>query len=306
MNGFPARFRVSLFLCLMIVVSGLSIRRAGAASYSQKVLDTRPGALLAYWALNETSGTTATDSSGNGNHGTYVGVVLNGYIHLDGLSAPSFDGISDWVSIPDSPTLNPSGAMTISAWVNAEDTEYWRGIVSKSDAGTWADGYGLFFSADDVLTGYGQGGYGGGQSINFSVTGQWVHFAYTWDGAIQRLYQNGTLLASSGRSAGSPSAETLYLGLQGGGRSWYGAIARVAIWDEALDDDEIISLSSVVGGAPVTAVPPAFSQAVTLSGGRDAAFIYSASAGDFIIVLVGLIQVGFLIAVVFLLMRGRR
>ncbi len=48
---------------------------AGRRAYADEVIADSPAA---YWKLDETSGTTASDSSGNGNHGTYgSGVTLN-------------------------------------------------------------------------------------------------------------------------------------------------------------------------------------------------------------------------------------
>jgi hypothetical protein len=57
----------------------------------------------AVWHLDETSGSTAFDSSGNGNHGTAENVVMtgNGY---------QFDGHSSKVVVPSSASLNPGTA----------------------------------------------------------------------------------------------------------------------------------------------------------------------------------------------------
>jgi hypothetical protein len=56
--------------------------------------------IAAQWNMDETFGTTMTDSSGNGNDGTTynVGTSGSGYI---------FDGSTSMVVVPDSPTLNP-------------------------------------------------------------------------------------------------------------------------------------------------------------------------------------------------------
>jgi hypothetical protein len=61
-----------------------------------------PGAL---WHMDETSGTTMVDSSGNGDNGTLHKVTLG----VPGFSgtAYSFNGNSSYVSVPNSPSLNP-------------------------------------------------------------------------------------------------------------------------------------------------------------------------------------------------------
>lgn len=71
--------------------------------------------LVAEWKFDEGSGTTAVDSSGNGNTGT----LLNGPTWVLGKvgNALSFDGVDDSVSVPTvSGSLNNMGAMTLSLW----------------------------------------------------------------------------------------------------------------------------------------------------------------------------------------------
>jgi hypothetical protein len=71
-------------------------------SYLQRVKRLFGGALIAYWALNESSGTSANDLSENGYHGVYSGVSLANLAAPGGSSAPLFDGVNDYVNIGDS------------------------------------------------------------------------------------------------------------------------------------------------------------------------------------------------------------
>jgi hypothetical protein len=48
-------------------------------SYQLKVIKDNP---VGFWALDETTGTTASDISGCGNSGTYSGGITNGLIPL--------------------------------------------------------------------------------------------------------------------------------------------------------------------------------------------------------------------------------
>jgi hypothetical protein len=57
----------------------------------------------AVWHFDETSGSTAFDSSGNGNDGTPENVVMTGTGYV-------FNGISSKVAVPSSTTLNPGTA----------------------------------------------------------------------------------------------------------------------------------------------------------------------------------------------------
>jgi hypothetical protein len=64
-----------------------------------------PGAL---WHMDETSGTTMVDSSGNGNNGT-LHKVTPGVSGFAG-TAYAFNGTSSYVSVPNAPSLNPGSA----------------------------------------------------------------------------------------------------------------------------------------------------------------------------------------------------
>ncbi|MBU2565500.1 MAG: hypothetical protein KJ655_04525, partial [Candidatus Thermoplasmatota archaeon] len=55
--------------------------------------------LVACWYFDENNGTTAYDSSGNNNNGTIHGATWTTGVNG---SALSFDGVDDYVNIPDS------------------------------------------------------------------------------------------------------------------------------------------------------------------------------------------------------------
>ena len=66
-----------------------------AAAYAADVLATSP---IAYWKLNEGSGSTVEDSSGNGYDGSYTGVTWDGETFL-GDAVPYFDGANDYANV---------------------------------------------------------------------------------------------------------------------------------------------------------------------------------------------------------------
>jgi hypothetical protein len=76
-----------------------------------------PGAPAASYALDEGSGTTATDASGHGLNGT----LTNGATWGTGRygSAVGLDGINDLVNLGNPSGLQLTGSMTISAWINS-------------------------------------------------------------------------------------------------------------------------------------------------------------------------------------------
>src|SRR5881398_2726469 len=68
-------------------------RKAAAAAAAPSV-----GTIVAQWNMDETSGTTMFDSSGNGNNGTATNVLMTG-------AGYTFDGSSSKVVVKDSPSL---------------------------------------------------------------------------------------------------------------------------------------------------------------------------------------------------------
>ena len=75
-----------------------------------------PG-LVAGWSFNESSGRTASDVSGNGNTATAQGDPSWASGRYGG--GLRFDGTNDYLTAPNSPSLNISGnAMTLSMWIN--------------------------------------------------------------------------------------------------------------------------------------------------------------------------------------------
>jgi len=73
--------------------------------------------LLAAYAFNEGSGTSAVDASGSGLTGTLTNGVTWGIGHAAG--AVSLDGVNDFVELGNPALLQLTGSMTVSAWVNS-------------------------------------------------------------------------------------------------------------------------------------------------------------------------------------------
>ncbi len=70
--------------------------------------------LIGYWKFDETSGTTATDVSGNANTGTLLNAPARTTGKLGG--ALSFNGVNQWVSLPATASLKGLNAATVSLW----------------------------------------------------------------------------------------------------------------------------------------------------------------------------------------------
>ena len=82
--------------------------------------------LVGHWNFDEGAGTTASDSSGNGNTGT----LTNGPVWTTGKinGALNFDGVDDNVSIPWNSSLDlPNNGGVISVWFKLDSANLGQG-----------------------------------------------------------------------------------------------------------------------------------------------------------------------------------
>jgi Concanavalin A-like lectin/glucanases superfamily/Bacterial Ig domain/Cadherin-like domain/Putative Ig domain/Calcineurin-like phosphoesterase len=215
-----------------------------------------PGASLAgQWLADEGSGPTLVDSSGQANDGVLQGNPT--WVPGQHGQAIDFDGSGDYAIVPDDPSLDISGPITIAAWVKPEKTAT-QYLVKKATQGA-TDGYELSLATTGtVFTRFNQDS--SGNTYRLDSTGSyptdgstWVHVAATYDGTTIRLYINGVL---DGSVAGPASIATNNLGLgigaQADGTSQFqGAMDDIYLYGRALSAGEIADLATVTpDGAP--------------------------------------------------------
>jgi CSLREA domain-containing protein len=106
----------------------------GAGTYPTVVLADTPAG---YWRFDELSGTTALDSSGNSNNGTYLNGPLLGQTgaFAGSNTAASFDGINDLVRVPDSSSLDVGDTFSLEGWVKRSSTSGSQSLLNKGGNG---------------------------------------------------------------------------------------------------------------------------------------------------------------------------
>src|SRR4051812_47888074 len=88
--------------------------------------------LVAAYSFDEGAGTTVSDASGNGGTGTIANATWTTAGKFG--QALVFNGTSSRVTIPDSPALRLTTAMTLEAWVNpSRITNAWRDVIYKGN-----------------------------------------------------------------------------------------------------------------------------------------------------------------------------
>lgn len=167
-------------------------------TYSGIILSTT--GIVSYWPLNEKGGTTAYDLAGS-NSGTYHGSYKLFQNGPSGNPAVSFDGNSAYVEVPSTPSLHPTGAITMEAWVLAPSSlSSYQEIMGCAFSGNFAPFVDYSLYQDNANKFYSTVGVGivEQDSPHFAFqTNSWYYLAGTCDGAIQNFYINGVLKSST-------------------------------------------------------------------------------------------------------------
>jgi len=165
-------------------------------TYRDVVLADSP---VGYWRLGETSGSTATDISGN-NNGTYTGgytLSSTGAVSADSDLATTFNGSSSYVDCTNSSTFNVTTRVSLEAWVYPSSNNQNGGVIGKwtSDA---QRAYSLYLGQDAGTNKFGfimMQSNGVVKSVfptNTFAANLWYHVVAVADGSNLRIYINGS------------------------------------------------------------------------------------------------------------------
>ena len=207
-----------------------------------------PIANTAYYKLEGGSGTTVTDSSGNGYNGTASN--LSPYAAGRFGQAAVFNGSSSKIVLPTS-TFSPS-TFTLSAWCNVTSDTDENTILELSDNQSYPNHTTIVFSAGS--TGYSsrflfrnyttnQYNYNPSGSV---TKGVWKHYAMTYDGSTVKSYIDGSLVDSASFTLSNPvgTISSIQLGLSSGTRYLNGSIDQVRIFNSALSASNVTLLAN--------------------------------------------------------------
>ncbi len=240
--------------CQFVVASCLAVAlshdaHAGVTEHASKNTTLTDG-LVGLWSFDgpDVSGTTASDRSGNGNTGT----LTNGPVVAAGKlgQALSFDGVNDYVSVPDSNSLDLTDAITISAWFYAR-TITDDGIIAKRDySGGEIANYQIQLDSSNLYFTFFNGSY---RSVNYPSSNiqlnRWYHVVATYDRSNEKLYVNGVLVASVAQTlAMLANSVPVSIGqvvrpINGGGFApWDGSLDDVRVYNRALGAQEVSDL----------------------------------------------------------------
>ncbi len=201
----------------------------------------------------------ADDQSGHANDGVIYGATLTTDRFGNPDSAYSFDGVNDYIRVPDHPQLDGMSALTLSVWFKINDRDREAEVLNK-----YVHNTGSRFD-DAYVIGIDHGGqiafqYATPTDYAIEITSaaidvdSWHHIAGVYIGAEGRVYIDG-LLATLWRDDPNPGgalndiADDLLIGCantaSGLSKFFAGTIDDVRIYNRALSDSEVHSLSVV-------------------------------------------------------------
>jgi len=209
--------------------------------------------LVAYWKVDENSGTRAEDFAGS-----HDGTLVNGPAWRPNGGkiggALDFDGVDDYVAIGKIDVEGGTG-LTLALWFKADDfgASYARFIAKVTET---QDHYWLLSTSDDGTVLRFNLKAGDSTTVLKTSTGQiqterWYHIAATYDGNRMRIYKNGVEVAGINKS-GSVNTNPNVLAVIGnqppaaGSWPFDGLIDDVRIYNRALSSTEIATIANPV------------------------------------------------------------
>ena len=212
------------------------------------------GNLTAQWAFDDLAGLSSSDSSGNG----HIGILQGGLTNV-GASVLVFDGIDDYVEVPNDPSFQLI-AGTVAFWFMPSQIGTQQAIVSKDSDGNDAGGHLSFYQqADGTVRVRLQSNNANYEIISATplLPNNWAHVGFTFGGNEgMRLMVNGVVAGVDPFTGGMQvNREPLVIGAgtdnsgdlvaEPISQPFAGAIADVQIYDRQLFLEEMLDLAAV-------------------------------------------------------------
>jgi hypothetical protein len=186
-----------------------------------------PPGLIAHWKFDETTGTTAADSSGNGHVAMLQGSASWGTGVIGG--ALVLDGATGYAIVPQTSQLDlATTPYSISLWLTDDSppatlgTSTWHRAIAWLDASGYDHSIGLATNAavtQRVLFGANlRGGTARVEVTTGDLTTGWHHVVTTFDGTNSSLFVDGVAVGGGGLSNGVTNgidAANVYIGQKG-------------------------------------------------------------------------------------------
>ncbi len=215
--------------------------------------------LVAHLEFEENGGSVATDSTVNGNDGSWTnapswsGDSAVGAFSLD-FTGDSFNN-NAVVAVPDDVSLDFNNDFSVAFWYNADDPQSnSTRIIGSHDGST---GFSLFADANGDFSFFLEGASGTHvrtQPGALIADGAWHHITATRTGDDLRIYVDAALTGFSGSAVGtvSPAASLTIGGRDAVVGDFDGKLDDVRVYTRALASSDVTELYNLAGSGPQT------------------------------------------------------
>jgi hypothetical protein len=203
--------------------------------FERVVKDNNPKGL---WLLSETAGATASDSSGNAQNGSIKnGPTLGVAGPIPEFGAITLNGTNQWISVPDSATVDLGDVFTYAAWFKRSATGGTDCLLDKGPNAAI-----LRFDGEDRLLFRRNSVADICKSTTKIVDFNWHHVVATKNGATVKLYLDGVdVTGSVTNSTCTNTAVVLSIGASEAGAEDFfrGSLAGVAVFATAIAEARV-------------------------------------------------------------------
>lgn len=245
-------------LCLALVLAAF-----GVVSFTNRSFADISDGLVAHYTFDDISGSTAPDSSGNGNNGT-----INGASTVAGKSgsALSFDGDDDDFDIQHQLISSADSDFTYSFFVQADvggdDNQQIAGQASSGTNNNTC--FALVYDQENTTIKALATNNANTPTITreFDLSGKWNHVTVvnSESEGESRLYVNGIIATGDDATCSQPLATQFLFGrahYTGYNMQFTGLLDDVRVYDRALTNEEVSELASEFANSTISITTPA-------------------------------------------------
>ncbi|MBD2545212.1 LamG domain-containing protein [Planktothricoides raciborskii] len=228
---------------------GVALSNEEVEVNSKTLITGNESGLLAYYPMNEATGTEVRDHTGKGNQGTMTNPVWwacaapIGSQDKPGNKVMKFDGVNDHITFP-AMNINYSQGFSLEVWVRYNSLKSWSRIF---DFGNGAGVENILLANKGTTNTLGFHVYRGTASLgvevaNFLELQKWMHIAVTLEPSGScKVYKNGQLIQSGTSQLPNSVNRTLnYIGRSNWPDAYFdGQMAEFRLWNRVRTEAEI-------------------------------------------------------------------
>jgi len=177
----------------------------GGGNFSEYDITSLLSGLYAHWTLNESSGSSVADSSGNSRNGTATNMEDGDWIAGKLNNALRLGGTDEYVTCGDIANFSRTSPFSISFWISYTNTSSMTVISRQENTGN-KPGWSVLATGGTAFQVIIANTVGGGNGLQTSIEpiindGTWHHFVMTYDGSSTaagiKCYIDGALQTST-------------------------------------------------------------------------------------------------------------